>query len=190
MDFIKRLFVRASQQGDATSLNGNWEGHYQQYNVRFRIAAEIIQEGSTVSGRMRDLNNNTGRSLREFFMEAGLPPEAEARLEQDIRNMIPNASDEAIVVRSILPPFAILSGNIEGDRVIFTKVYQGESIQRYEIGDQAIAFSTPSHEIEYSGQLSNDRMKITGKWTIYQEDAPGGFIDGSFELSRIVSDRN
>ncbi len=190
MNFIKRLFRQASQQRDLTTITGNWVGHYQQYDARSRIAATIVQDGAALSGHMRDLDTNTARSLSDAVAQAGLPPGADESLDEQIRSVIPQAGREAIVVRSILPTDAVLTGTVDGEIVRFIKTYQGESFHGYEIGGKGIGRKTPGHAVEYSGRLSQDRMTIIGKWTIYQKEAPRGFIDGSFELFRVVSELN
>jgi len=169
-----------------TTITGDWIGHYEQYHSRSRIAATLVQDGVSISGRMRDLDTNTARKLYDAVAHAGLPPGADEKLDEQIRSAIPNAGRDPIVVRSILPTDAVLAGTVNGAFVRFSKTYQGKSFHGYEIGETGIGYETPAHSVEYSGRISQDRMKIIGNWTIYQKEAPRGFIDGSFELSRVI----
>lgn len=188
MNFLKRLFRQKQHQPDFATLTGDWIGHYAQYDARSRIAATIVQDGISISGHMRDLDTQTTRSLYAAVAHAGLPPGTDENLDKQIRNMIPNTGGDPIVVRSILPADAVLVGTVNGEFVRITKTYQGKSFHGYEIGETGIGYETPGHSVEYSGRISQDRMKIIGNWMIYQKDSPRGFIDGSFELSRLIPD--
>jgi hypothetical protein len=187
MNFFKRLFHREMPQPDLATISGDWIGHYEQHHARSRIAATLVQDGARISGYMRDLDTERTNSLYEATVNAGLPPGADERLDEQIRNMVPNAGGDSIIVRSILPTDSVLMGTLNNGFVRFTKSYQGESFHAYEIGTKGISCKTPGHAVEYSGRLSLDRLKITGIWTIYQKEAPRGVIDGGFELVRVVS---
>jgi hypothetical protein len=50
---------------------------------------------------------------------------------------------------------------------------------------QIVKHATDPLPIEYTGRLSSDRRTISGQWTIYDQNAPKGYIEGLFELVRV-----
>ena len=168
-------------------MTGEWHGYYTQYDTRKQIVATLTQDGDRILGRMSDVNTVTEQSLYDAVAKAGLPPGADEQIAEELRKAIPNAGSEPIRTRSILPEESKLEGTVSGEFVRFTKSYQGESFRSYEIGDKGVGRTTPGHSVEYSGRLSQDTKTITGRWTIYQPNAPQGFIDGGFELRRVAT---
>jgi len=185
MKFFKQLFGIADREVVDESLSGEWHGHYTQHDMQKRIVATFTQDGDRIFGHMADADTVTEQSLYDAVAGAGLPPGADEQIAEQIRAAIPNAATGPIKTRSILPEESKLEGTVSGKFVRFTKSYQGETFHSYEIGEKGIGQKFPGHSVEYSGRLSQDRKTISGKWTIYQSEAPRGFIDGGFELCRV-----
>lgn len=168
------------------SLTGKWQGYYTQYETKMQIVATLTQDGARIAGRMRDVETVMEQPLYDAVAKAGLPPGADEQIAEQVRMAIPDAGTGPITSRVVLPEESILNGKVSGEFVKFTKSYQGNSFHSYEIGDKGVGQTIPGHSVEYSGRLSQDRNTITGRWTIHDQNATRGFIDGSFELRRVT----
>ena len=167
-------------------LTGEWHGHYVQHDSRHRIAATFTQDGDRITGQMTDLDTLNERSLYDAVAGAGLPPGADEQIAEHIRREISSMGDEPITARSRLPEKSTLEGSVNGDLVRFTKSYQGDFVVGFVVGDEELTQTKPGHAVEYSGRLSQDGNLIAGRWTIYESTGTRGYIDGAFELRRIV----
>ena len=188
MGLLNRIFgARPDRPETSASLKvtGVWEGHYTQHNDKCSIRASLTQDGDRVSGTMMDVQTETDRSLFDAAIEAGLPPGSDEKLDEQIRQIAPEAGNEAIRAKMILPEQSQLDGIIEGRYVRFTKVYQGEHFTGFQVGDKIVGDVIENHSVQYSGRLSGDGLKIEGQWTIYQPEAPKGYIDGMFVLRKV-----
>jgi hypothetical protein len=164
-------------------LTGEWHGYYVQHGMQHQIIATLTQDGDRISGQMVDTDTRTEQSLYEAVANAGLPPGADEQIAEQLRQVIPDAGDGPIIIRSILPEGSKLEGTVTGDFVRFTKTYQGVSIHMHQIGEKGVAQTEHGHSVGYSGRLSADGKTIAGRWTIYEPHSLRGFIYGGSEAS-------
>src|SRR3990172_7287879 len=62
-------------------LTGQWEGHYQQHDVKYPIRATLEQHGDRLTGTMQDGVTEFTRSVFDAALLAGLPPGADEQIE-------------------------------------------------------------------------------------------------------------
>ena len=70
-------------------ITGDWEGHYTQHSDKRLIKAHFVQQGNQISGTMTDLHTESELSLFKASAEAGLPPGADEKIEEQIRQFLP-----------------------------------------------------------------------------------------------------
>ena len=167
------------------SLTGEWEGYYTQSGRKRAIRATVVQDGDRISGTMRDAETDFDRSLFDAAREAGLAPGTDEMIDASLRRLFPAVGRGPIRAKSRLPADSQLEGSVDGDRVTFTKTYQGQHFIGYQVGDQEIGSAKEGHSVEYWGRISEDGGRIEGRWTIYATDSPRGFLDGAFLLERV-----
>ena len=167
------------------SLTGNWEGYYTQSGEKRPIRATLVQEGDRISGTMIDAETDFDRSLFDAARQAGLPPGADETIDASLRRLHPEVGRGPIRAKSRLPADSRLEGSVDGDRVTFTKTYQGQHFIGYQVGDREIGSAKEDHSVEYWGRLSEDGSRMEGRWTICATESPKGFIDGAFLLQRV-----
>jgi hypothetical protein len=182
MDILRTLLGKLHSP-DQTNLTGTWHGHFLQDNKRFRLECELQHQGDRLTGTMRDLDRTIERSLLEAV--AGLPPGADEQYAQQIYRLFPGQRRGPITVFSELPEYSTLEGTVNGIFVRFTKTYRGKSYHGYGMNGQVMKRALDPPPIEYTGRLSADGRVIAGQWTIYDRNAPKGFIEGLFELERV-----
>ena len=169
----------------AVSLTGDWEGYYTQSGAKHPIRATLVQEGDRITGSMVDGDTVFDRSLFDAARAAGLPPGSDEMIDASLRRSHPEVGRRPIRAKSRLPADSQLEGSVHGDRITFTKTYQGQHFIGYQVGDREIGSTREGHTVEYWGRLSEDGRRIEGRWTIPQPDSPRGSIDGAFVLQRV-----
>ncbi len=165
-------------------ISGEWVGDYSQSDRRSPIRATLQQEGQRLSGTMVDLRTSSDRSLFDAVAEAGLPPGTDEQIDEQVRRLLQANDKEPIRARAVLPEQSLLNGQVRGRSVRFTKIYQGQHIVGYQLGDRGIAQVIERHAVEYSGRLAVDGQSIQGQWTIHDPQSPKGLLTGGFVLRR------
>jgi hypothetical protein len=169
----------------AIDLTGRWLGHYAQHGREHPIWADLVQEGTRLSGSMRDGQPDRESSVFEAALDAGLPPGADEQIEAKLRQALPDAPRGPIRYVSHLPPESVLTGRCSGDVVSFLKTYQGTSFGGYKVGDRLVGVEVAGHGVHYEGRLSPDGQVIDGRWWIDANPALGTpRTDGYFSLRR------
>jgi hypothetical protein len=148
------------------NVTGHWVGSYMQGGSERPISADLVQDGATLSGSMRDGQPDRECSLFEGAVEAGLPPGADELIDANLRKMVPDAGTEPIRWVSQLPEESVLEGLRDRDVVSFTKTYKGTSFSGYKVGDKFVGMEAAGHAVQYEGQLSPDGKEIEGRWWI------------------------
>ncbi len=167
------------------NLTGRWIGHYEQRGKEYQVSANLIQDGASLSGSMRDSQPDRDCSLFEAAVEAGLPPGADERIDAGLRAMIPDAPAVAIRSLSHLPPNSELAGRFDGRIVSFVKSYLGNSFSGFKVGDKIVGMEIEAHAVRYQGKLSSDGREIEGRWWIDADPGRGNMrSDGFFILRR------
>jgi hypothetical protein len=185
---LDRLFgSRSKGHPVAFELTGQWEGNYGNHGRECPIRASLVQVGSRISGTMVDVQTERTCSLFEATSEWGLPPGADERLDEQIRQYVPGSGAAPIQAKWILPEQSRLDGTIDGSFVRFTKVYQGDHFVGYQIGDKEIGHVIEHHSVNYSGRLSSDGRTIEGRWTILHLETGMRLVDGPFVLRRALT---
>jgi hypothetical protein len=197
MKFVKDL-ARTDQQ-QQQSLTGPWQGYYVQNGSRRPICAALTQEGEVLTGSMRDADTVHEETWSDAYTRVGLPPTRKEELTQRVRRWVlgtsaaaagdSNPTDnpkEAAPMKTvaILPQASRLQGTVRGNTLEFVKTYQGAYYEGVDVGDRGAGQAKYDHSVAYTGELSADQDTITGRWIIYQESVPNGFIDGDFVLQR------
>ncbi len=170
-------------------LTGEWGGYYTQSGEKHPIRASVVQDGDRISGTMIDAETDFERSLFDAARAAGLPPGSDETIDASLRRLHPEVGRAPIRAKSRLPADSRLEGSVDGNRVTFTKTYQGEHFIGYQVGDQEIGSEKEGHSVEYWGRISEDGSRMEGRWTIYATESPKGFIDGAFVLERVSARR-
>jgi hypothetical protein len=168
-----------------SDLSGDWEGYYKQSGASRRIAATLLQTEDRITGTMRDLETEFDRSLFDAALEAGLPPGADERLDQQLRQMCPGGGKGPIRSKSRLPSDSELEGTVQGDFVTFVKTYKGQHFLGFQVGSEEIGWTIGNHAVEYKGRIEEQGKRIAGVWTIYQSRASRGVSQGPFVLERV-----
>jgi len=172
------------------NLTGRWTGSYMQAGQERPISADLVQEGATLRGSMRDGEPDRECSLFEGAVQAGLPPGADELIDAKIRSMFPDAGSEPIRWVSHLPEESRVEGRCDGDVVSFTKTYMGSSFSGYKVGDKMVGTEAEGHAVHYQGQLSRDGSLIEGRWWIDADSDLGSRrTQGLFALRRDKKDR-
>jgi hypothetical protein len=152
-------------------LTGHWTGHYFQRDQARAIAADLVQTGESLQGRMRDDQTEFEQSVFETAVEAGLPPGADEQIIARLRRQFPDEPAAPIRATSTLPPTSVLAGSVRGRRVYFLKTYQGEAFSGYRVGCRQVGLTIEQHGVHYDGRLSADGTTLEGRWLI--EPLPG-----------------
>jgi hypothetical protein len=168
----------------AACLTGRWTGYYLQRDRRFPITAELLQDGHSLSGSMRDESPESDWSLFEVASHEGLPPGADEQIESSLRKMHPYEPARPIRYVFRLPPASDLKGRCRGHTVSFLKTYQGRSFSGYKVGDKHVGVEREDHEVHYEGRLSPDGMVIEGRWWIDAKPPVASRTEGLFMLYR------
>lgn len=188
MKSLNRMSASDSHHRDndvGSDITGEWHGHYAQHSDKRPIKASITQEGDRLFGTMVDVHTETERSLFAAAAEAGLPPGADEKMDEQIRQLLPDAGNEPIRGKAILPDHSLLEGTVSGSFVRFKKAYQGQHFVGFEVGEQRVGWMIEEHCVHYSGRLSDDGMAITGNWTILEPETGRANAQGSFVLQRV-----
>ena len=135
-------------------------------------------------GTMVASDTESEQSLFAAAAEAGLPPGADEKMDEQIRRLLPDAGNQPIRGKAILPTHSLLEGTVSGRFVRFKKVYQGQHFVGFEVGEQRVGRTIEGHCVHYSGRVSSDRMEITGNWTILEPETGRANAQGSFVLRR------
>lgn len=160
-------------------LTGNWTGFYRQHDHVRPISAHLVQRGGVFAGTMNDGETSFEMSVTELAQEAALPPGADEVITARLREEVPEEKGPIRVV-SKLPPYSIIEGRIDGDRVEFTKTYQGEHFSGYRVGEKLVGVPRMNHQVRYHGTIAAD--VIAGRWLI--STGLGICAEGEFELRR------
>ncbi len=171
------------------SLTGRWVGYYSQHGSQHPLQAELTQEGTQVSGTMRDQDTTTDRSMFEAAAEAGLPPGADEQIIARLRQMMPSSTGSPIRARSVLPSDSMIQGTIKGQTVSFLKTYQGEHLSGYQVGNEFVGLRFDSHAVHYQGEVSTDGTVIAGSWWIDPLVRGERRTEGTFELRREAEEK-
>jgi hypothetical protein len=167
------------------NLTGRWVGHYVQHDRPHPIAADLVQAGHHLSGRMHDEETDSERSVYDVASEAGLPPGADEQIVARLREAVP---DESGPIRYVthLPPESVLEGRVDGETVSFLKRYQGVHFGGFKVGEQMIGSETSSHAVHYAGRLVPGGDRIEGTWWISGDPQQRTRrTEGLFELRRL-----
>jgi hypothetical protein len=174
---------------DPVEVTGRWVGFYRYRSEQlgvFPIVAELRQTGGRITGEMYDQLTDRSDYLADFVEMIGrhIAHEARRRLQQMVRRY-----GTETVRNSRLPDTSDIQGKINGSHVQFTKTYRGTVEITWSVEETTVAsFRRDRHQVQYSGQLDQDRMCIAGRWTIRQWGLFGWFLPpqdwGSFELYR------
>jgi hypothetical protein len=166
-------------------LTGRWVGHYLQREKPFPITADLIEAGERLSGFMYDGEPDKNDSLSQVIAEAGLPPDAGAEIEANLREMVPDAPTGPVRYVSHLPSNSVLQGRRTGPTVYFLKSYQGASFSGYQVGNHLIGARNADHQVHYEGRLSPDGQVLEGRWWIDANPEQGTpMSEGLFNLRR------
>jgi hypothetical protein len=147
-------------------LTGRWVGSYTQGGEERPISADLVQEGVSLKGSMRDGQPDRECSLFEGAMAAGLPPGTDEQIDAKLRSMVPDAGTEPIRWVSHLAEESLLEGHCDGQDVSFVKTYAGPSFSGYRVGDKMVGTEVEGHAVNYQGQLNRDGSVIEGRWWI------------------------
>jgi hypothetical protein len=138
---------------------------------------------------MFDLDVETDRPMNDFMRNNDWTEQQIVDFENEIRKLLPEAKDEPIIFRSLLPSTSSLSGTVHEDQVEFTKIYHGDIHYQYLIGEHYLdGEPEPSPPIEYLGTLAKTQDVIVGNWIIrtsqYRDGSDAPEASGHFELRR------
>lgn len=168
-----------------TNLTGRWAGLYYQHDHARPIAAEFVQEGARLTGRMTDGVPDHELSVFEYAAESGLPPGADETIVERLRTLFPDAPESSIRFVTHLPPESTLDGAIRGETVSFLKTYEGPHYGGFTVGDKIVGNAIENHSVHYEGRVSPDGEAIEGRWWIDPPPgSPGGRLEGPFTLQR------
>ena len=118
------------------NLTGRWVGHYEQRGKEYQVSANLIQDGASLSGSMRDSQPDRDCSLFEAAVEAGLPPGADERIDAGLRAMIPDAPATAIRSLSHLPPNSELAGRCDGRHCFVRQELPRKLFSGFKVGEK------------------------------------------------------
>jgi len=186
MNWFKKLF-RHEPKGP---LSGNWEGFYIQDGTKHRIEAALQHRRTLLTGTMIDLDVETEVPLRQIMNRNEWTQQQTSDFEKEIRGMLPEAINEPIFFRTVLPTTSLLSGTVADTEIHITKTYLGEIHHAYLIGDYCIEGKhEPCHPIEYDGILHQNSSAFIGQWSIRCTDDHCGEpelleVSDQFELRR------
>jgi hypothetical protein len=167
------------------NLSGRWVGHYTQRDRPHPIEAMLRQDGSRLSGWMRDGETQFERSVFEVAAEAGLPPGADEQIIAQLRQTVPGAGSARIRYVSQLPSDSVLAGGVKGQRAWWLKTYQGTEFGGYRVGEEAVGVEITNPEVHYEGSISADGSVIEGRWWIdARADQGTTYTEGTFVLRR------
>jgi hypothetical protein len=176
----------------SADLTGRWTGFYRFRSEglgHFPIVAEILQEGTRISGEMYDQITEWSDSLNGVL----------DRYSQDIDPLSKWAVKaayspqqiESIEVSWRLPDTSDIEGKIQGDQITFTKIYRGSAVHKHKNtmdGSEVGSLERRRHTVYYSGQLEGEKGCIVGEWVIKWRGVIGQLLPpkarGTFELYR------
>jgi hypothetical protein len=170
---------------DAPNLTGRWGGEYFQYDRAYPVTLEIVQDGETLTGSMRDGKPESALTVEEYASRAGLPPGGDEQIVSMLREQFPDAPLGQVHYIAHLSPESTLEGWVRGRSVYLLKTYSGESFGGFQIGENVVGQRKPGHRVHYSGKLSLAATEIEGKWWI-EADQEAGIrrTEGSFLVRR------
>jgi hypothetical protein len=166
-------------------LTGRWVGHYRLHDEPHSIAADLIQSGDRLSGRMRDHVTSHECSVFQATASAGLPPGADEQITASLRELVPEAGNSPIRYIWTVPAESLLEGSVKGESVYFLKTYEGTCFGGYRVGEKLVGEESAAHSVHYSGQLDPDGLVIEGKWWIEaNRERQTPRTEGHFNLRR------
>jgi len=171
-------------------LTGQWEGHYQQHDVKYPIRATLEQHGDRLTGTMQDGVTEFTRSVFDAALLAGLPPGADEQIEEQLRRLHPDIGNAPIRSKSRLPSESALEGTSHEDSVYLVKTYQGECFGGFEVKGKEVGWTKEQHAVEYRGRIEGGGVRIIGFWTIPRSGSAGGVQQGEFLLKRAQATRS
>ena len=183
MSWISNLFGNRSQGPVA----GRWSGHYAQEGRTFPIKATLKHNGSSISGRMLDLEVCRQQTLQSILAESGLSDMQIADFLDDVRSQSPESPEGEIEYRSFLPSESEIKGSIADSEISFTKRYMGLQETEYILNGLAMPFSERCELVQYNGNINSNLDFISGTWTIQipEEDwIEASTFSGDFQLKR------
>jgi hypothetical protein len=176
----------------ALDLTGRWVGFYSQHDEERPITVEIDQAGDRIRGTMRDGRTAFRMPLSELAMFEGLPPGADERITESLRNAYPDAPPEPIEAEVQLPPLSTVEGEVDpkGRAIRFLKTYQGTLFAGYRIGEVRLGVLGADQEVQFQGRLSPDGHEIEGHWRLPGPPHPLWLAttEGGFFLRRDADD--
>lgn len=172
----------------SAALTGRWTGFYRQNWEEmppFPIVAEIVQDGTRLSGEMYDQVTEVTDSLEHILSSrrAEIPHEFAMRIESTLIAL----GSRKMRVTYRLPDTSDIEGTILGERVDFTKSYRGSVVHHSTIdGEPHRLREVAGHKVYYSGEFDAETRMIAGRWVIRRR----GFLSrllpprgwGTFEL--------
>jgi hypothetical protein len=172
---------------ELVDLTGRWVGFYRhrwEQLGTYPIVADLCHTGSRITGEMFDqitAKSNCLDDLLEIYRE-----DLSDYVRQNWVNAIRQFGTE-IVHNSRLPDTSDIRGSIKGYRIEFVKSYRGTLECRLTVGERQLgSLRREGHKVHYNGDLDQERMCLTGTWTIKQGGLLGWVFPpqawGSFEL--------
>jgi hypothetical protein len=168
-------------------LTGRWVGFYRhrwEQLGTYPIVADFCQTGSKITGEMFDQITEQSNYLDDLLEIYG--ENLSSHLRENWVHSIQHLGTE-IVHNSRLPDTSDIRGSIKGRRIEFVKSYRGTLECRLTVGERQIgSLRREGHKVHYSGDFDQERMCLTGKWTIRRRGLLGWVLPpqgwGSFEL--------
>lgn len=169
-------------------IQGRWTGHYfldlfrgEGGNV-YEIEAWFEVEDGVLTGTMLDCSPSRERRFADISAEWLSSRSSLSLLE--LRMYL--AKKPNCVYRVDLFPESNLVGNVEGDRVWFTKTYAGPCDYVYVNGDVETITRRLNFQVRFVGNISEDGDLIEGSYVFLSGSQPEGLR--TFELRRVFDE--
>lgn len=171
------------------NLSGAWEGTYVQAwmsevlgeHHMFPIEAELRQEGTVITGTMRDLRPVSevkyADELRKMKSHLGW---LDRRRAEDYVAHNPDA-----VYRTTLPQDSELTGTVTGCEVAFVKRYLGPYDTAFCVDGREDITRIFDHKVLYLGEANRNGTVITGHYRCPPEAPLDLRVVATFELRRV-----
>lgn len=160
---------RAGPDRGGPDLTGDWSGYYEQEGGRHRLSMQVVQQGASFVGRMRDHTT--------MFHGA----EEVVEVDEQGRTVVLGELESV----ASLPEQSVVEGEVEGHAVRFTKRYQGTHRLSFWIQGRAEEhIEVADHRVDYGGEVDDDGTTLRGEWSIPGRDGSEP-VRGAFELRRV-----
>ena len=165
-------------------VTGNWDGHYEQHGRNFPIELSLRHRGNKVSGSMVDVNGEHTQPLRQLLTDSHMPAAQINEFVEEVRSQFPDSPDGEIEYLSSLPNASLISGEVDGFSISFTKRYEGYLEIEYRLNGLSLIQDAQCENVMYTGKISDDFNLISGNWSISAPDDFATEISGNFQLER------